>query len=245
MGGAEARTSATVAPGSNSLFTVRRRASATSVSISLFISSSSSGSSLPTSNLSSSVLPSTVALSKSRMTRRPPSIDANSSCPSSGSPDTPPGAAITRRSASAEVPCVLILRLTQDMLETPEISAIWRPLAKTFRCLSTRTCHFGSPVSSAASPRVNDLLGVLKPLVGVLGRVLCSVDEPFWEPASSVCEAVEASRPSGTPYSQTSLPKKPAATSSPQSLEEGNVQGVSFFLVFLGPLRLGCFGPVK
>lgn len=173
-GGAEANMLATIVLSLCSLLTVRRRARATSVSMSIHASSSNSGSFIPTSNVISSVSPLLADLSKSMMIKRPPSTAANPSCSSSGSPGIPPGAAMIRRSASEWHPCGSSLR-TQQTPVTPEISAILRPFTNRLRCLSTTTCHFGRLVSSVASPLVKDLAGVLGSPVDMAG-VLVAFD---------------------------------------------------------------------
>ena len=235
--GAEARASATLVPMAVRCLIVLRRTISTSASMSMSSSSSNSGLILPTSNVISSTLPSPIPRSKSRRISRPPSTDAKSSCSRSEEPETPPGAAIISLSATERDFTSSTPWSTHFTPATPETSTIFLPLIRTLRCLSTNTCHCGSFLNSVLSPLVCAIAGVLTPLLTELDRVLVAL--------SSCCVTLTESKLSGTPYSHTSLPKKPAAQSSPRSLVAGRVHGVIFVLDPREVVRLRRFGPVK
>ena len=245
LGGAAASTLATLASPKISLRdfrTVLCRTKATSVSMSILPSSRTSGSASPTSKLNCSSLPSLLVRSKSRRTSLPPSTEANSSCSRPEVLGIPPGAATISRSAIDFSPSLSCRRLTHRRLVAPGTSATRRPFAKTLRYLSTKTCHCGDPVSAALSPVVSDV-GGLRGLLAGFGGGFAPVTIPG-ELEYSLCGRAVRSKLSGTPYSQMSLPAKPAATSSPRSLVAGKVDGISLRFTLVAELLWG-LGPVK
>ena len=228
--GAAASTLATLASPETPLRdfrTVLCRTKATSVSMSILPSSRSSGSASPTSKLNCSSLPSLLVRSKSRRTNLPPSTEANSSCSRPEVLGIPPGAAMISRSAIDFSPSLSCRRLTHRRLVAPGTSATRRPFAKTLRYLSTKTCHCGNLVNSALSPVVSDVGGLRELLPAFDGGFVPARTIPG-ELEYSLCGRDVRSRLSGTPYSQMSLPAKPAATSSPRSLVAGKVDGINF-----------------